>query len=156
MGRIIGLGFKTQLLIMVLSKTVCSALFLCSCAVLIPHCAFNARRPSEGAIGHGWIEAINTVRQCLGLSPQPQLLQSQSVKFRDCSNPEETAFRRQPGGRGRSKCARQCDLFLILSSGTTQLNSLRLEVRRCFLPDILSMHSGVRLLRYAPFHPLRL
>lgn len=65
MGRIIGLGFKAQLLFMVLSKTVCSALSLCSRAVLTPHWAFHARRPSEGAIGLGWIEAINTAKTVL-------------------------------------------------------------------------------------------
>lgn len=97
----------------------------------------------------GGLRPVMWLRHCLELSPQLQLLQSQCVNFRDGDTQWEEvswrncAFRRQPGGSG-SKCAWQCDLFLILSSETKQVNFLKLEVRECFFTGILSMHSEVK------------
>lgn len=90
MGHIIGLGFKAQLLLMVLSTTVCAALSLCSCALLTPH--RESGDLLRVLLALGGLRPSIRLRQCLGLSPQPQLLQPQSVKFRDCSNPEETVL----------------------------------------------------------------
>lgn len=168
MGRIIGLGFKTQLC------SWCSVRLCMFCSALWVPVQFLIGDLFLHPIGHlmpgdllrmllilGGLRPVMWLRQCLELSPQPQLLQSQCVKFRDggalweAITMKNCAFRRQPGGSG-SKCAWQCDLFLILLSGTKLLNLLRLEVRRCFFSDILSMYSGVGILRYVSFHPLRL
>lgn len=79
-----------------------------------PRWAFSARRSSEGAVGLVWTEASDVAKTLVRIvssaaAPAVPVCEPQGWRHpTGSSNPEET------GGSG-SKCAWQCDLFLILS-----------------------------------------